>query len=135
MERFNDKSASHRFTSSPLPQRPEPSPLQVRLEQLLGSMIREAEPIWDDLPKPERARLVRLYQLQRDCLRHITGCYDPFIPCPWTDEEVLASMAGYSYSSVGALSVLHSKLVTDVRVAERSPRRPSRSTARRSKAS
>jgi len=114
------------FSSEP---KPEPHPLQVRLEQALGSMIRETEPVWDGLPRADRECLVQRYQLLRDCLAHVTGDRDPDIPSPWTIEESLAPAQQYVYngehlpSSNGALLVPYSKLVTGVRVAERAARR------------
>ncbi|WP_432239199.1 hypothetical protein [Herbaspirillum robiniae] len=111
------------------PPKPEPHPLQVRLEQALGGMIRDAQPVWDGLPKTDRDRRVQQYRLLRDCLAHITGDGDPDIPSPWTIEESLAPArqyfynGEYHYAAAGMLTVIDSKLVTGVRVAERAARR------------
>lgn len=124
-----EREEGREFSSMSVEPKPEPHPLQVRLEQALGGMIRDAQPVWDGLPSGERACLVQRYQLLRDCLAHVTGDHDPDIPSPWTIEESVAPAQQYVYngehlsSSNGALLVPYSKLVTGVRVAERAARR------------
>jgi hypothetical protein len=93
-----EREEGRSLASMPVEPKPEPHPLQVRLEQALGNMIREAEPVWNGLPKADRDQRVRQYDLLLDCLRHVTITNDPAIPCPWTREEVFDSMADYIYN-------------------------------------
>ncbi|TFW34636.1 hypothetical protein [Massilia horti] len=109
--------------------------MQDRLQQAMGYMIREYQEVWGRLSKAERSVYVIEYQQLRSWLSHATGQRDPVIPSPWTDDEVFDSMAGYWYggdymkSTKGMLSVVDSKLITAVRMAERSSRRSTKSSA------
>lgn len=104
--------------------------LQAQLQQALGWLIRACQAEWDQLSKAERTQYVAEYQLLRGWLSHATGLRDPVIPSPWTDDEVFDSMADYYFgggwykSTRGMLSVVDSRLVTAVRMAERTSRRP-----------
>nr|WP_198980087.1 hypothetical protein [Herbaspirillum sp. ASV7] len=118
-----EKEEGRSLATMPVEPKPEPHPLQVRLEQALGVMIREAEPVWDVLQGADRALLVQQYQLLRDCLAHISGDPDPVIPSPWTDEELFESAGPYIQAPNAKGKLIDSKLVTGVRASERAARR------------
>jgi hypothetical protein len=113
-----------------------PYSLQHHIEQVIGRLIREYQAVWEGLPKAEKSLYVAEYQLLRGLLSHASGQRDPVIPSPWTEDEIFDSMGDYWYggeclkSTSGMLSVVDSKLVTAVRMAERSSRRGAKSSAR-----
>lgn len=100
--------------------------LRERLEHRLGHLIRQSQLDWPELPLDEKRRRVDEFRLLRDSLGAVTGESRPAIPCPWTPDEVAASMGdalGGWFSTVGMLDVETSRLVTAVRVTERTLRK------------
>jgi hypothetical protein len=105
---------------------PHEAHLAARLDWKLGSMIRRTEQTWAGLSLSNRRAYVDLFILLRDALTSVSRGVPPQITCPWSREEISASMvypwAGY-HSSVDALSVDQSPLMVAVRMTERQLRK------------